>query len=326
MSKNKFIPDRWDKYTNLGAVVEGTKFIAFKVPLNKNEDWNLKELKRQVPDLKVIIDLTNTNKYYQPRHCEELGLIHRKIFVPGHVVPNKKIVEEFFSAVNECPEPESGLIGVHCTHGLNRTGYLVCRWMIEKAGRDPDAAITAFNTARGHVQERGNYLEHLRTKGWETETETESEPSTGYKKWRQDKAAARGRGRTDNHNWRQQRDYHRDCHYDGYEGYNSYNNSPYGYGRHHDGPFQPQYHVYQNSQYDYRHNERNYSRGGRRGHREGGYQREYREGGGWRGERERGVWRGGSSGGGRGNKHNGSKRTYPHSDQSSSTNSSSSTS
>ena len=321
MSKNKYIPDRWDKYTNLGAVVEGTRFIAFKVPLNKNEEWNLRELKRQVPDLKVIIDLTNTNKYYQPSHCEELGLIHRKIFVPGHVVPSKKIVEQFFSAVGECPEPESALIGVHCTHGLNRTGYLVCRWMIEKAGLEPDAAITAFNTARGHDQERGNYLEHLRTKGWERETETEPEPATGYKKWRQDKAAARGRGRQDNHNWRQQRDFHRGSQYDGYESYNSHNNSPYGYGshgRHHDGPFQPQYHVYRNSQNDYRHNERNYSRGGRGGWRDDRESRgDYREGGGWRDERESGGWRGGSRGRWRG-------RTYPHSDQSSSTNSSTS--
>ena len=23
---------------------------------------------------------------------------------------------------------EVGLIGVHCTHGLNRTGYLICRY------------------------------------------------------------------------------------------------------------------------------------------------------------------------------------------------------
>jgi len=22
------------------------------------------------------------------------------------------------------------LIGVHCTHGLNRTGYLICRWVV----------------------------------------------------------------------------------------------------------------------------------------------------------------------------------------------------
>lgn len=26
------------------------------------------------------------------------------------------------------------LIGVHCTHGLNRTGYMVCRYMVETLG------------------------------------------------------------------------------------------------------------------------------------------------------------------------------------------------
>ena len=317
------IPDRWLDYSNVSAVVEGTRFIAFKVPLSKNEDWNLMELKRQVPDLKLIIDLTNTNKYYHPRQCEELGLIHRKIFVPGHVVPNKKIVEEFFSAVTECPEPS--LIGVHCTHGLNRTGYLVCRWMIEKAGLEPNIAITAFNKARGHDQERENYLEHLRTKGWETETETEAETATGYKKWRQDKAAARGRGKQDSYNWRQQRDFHQGSHQDGHGSYNYYNDSPYGYGRHHDGHFRPQYHVYQNYQYDNRH-ERNYSRGGRGGWRDDrGGRVDYKEGRGWRNDwdRDRGGGRGGSRGSFRGNRHNARDRRYPHSDQSSSTNSSS---
>ena len=209
------IPDRWLDYSNVGAVVEGTRFIAFKVPLSKNEDWNLKELKRQVPDLKLIIDLTNTKKYYHPRHCEELGLIHRKIFVPGHVVPNKKIVEEFFSAVTECPEPS--LIGVHCTHGLNRTGYLVCRWMIEKAGLEPNIAITAFNKARGHEQERENYLEDLRTKAWETET--------GYKKWSQDKEAAGGRGSMDRYHWRKQIESQQGSHQDGSRSCKFYNDT-----------------------------------------------------------------------------------------------------
>merc|ERR1719341_1280780 len=153
--------------------------------------------------------------------------------------------------------------------------------MIEKAGLEPDTAITAFNTARGHEQERGNYLEHLRTKGWETETGAETE--TGYKKWRQDKAAARGRGLQDSYNWRQQRDFHHSSHQDGQGSYNYYNDSPYGYGRHHDGHFRPQYHVYQNYQYDYRHNERTYSRGGRGEWREDrGGRRDYKEERGWR--------------------------------------------
>ena len=33
------------------------------------------------------------------------------------------------------------LIGVHCTHGVNRTGYLVCRYMIDKLDFQPKNAI-----------------------------------------------------------------------------------------------------------------------------------------------------------------------------------------
>lgn len=33
------------------------------------------------------------------------------------------------------------LIGVHCTHGLNRSGFLVCRYMIEEMGKPPLDAI-----------------------------------------------------------------------------------------------------------------------------------------------------------------------------------------
>nr|XP_058917986.1 RNA/RNP complex-1-interacting phosphatase-like [Kogia breviceps] len=33
------------------------------------------------------------------------------------------------------------LIGVHCTHGLNRTGYLICRYLIDVEGMWPDDAI-----------------------------------------------------------------------------------------------------------------------------------------------------------------------------------------
>ena len=324
MPKNKNIPYRWDKYSNIGEVVEGTRFIAFKVPLSKNEHWNLKELKRIVPDLKVIIDLTNTNRYYQPWQCEELGLIHRKILVPGHVVPNRKIVKAFFSAVSESSGPESGLIGVHCTHGLNRTGYLVCRWMIEVAGMGPDTAIAAFNTARGHDQERDNYLKHLRSKGWENETETES---TQRHKWtKHDKQRSGGPGqryedhtvsrsrfnnsdrtRSGHHDWRQQRDFHGDRFVNyGYESYNSYNNgfTSYDYGRYYEsgsrnnGYYQPQYHLYQNGYYqqNYKDNERNQHRRGR-------------------------------GGGRRGNKHNnGRGRDMSHSNQTSSTSSSSSNS
>ena len=34
-----------------------------------------------------------------------------------------------------------GLIGVHCTHGVNRTGYLICRYLIDKLHWEPENAI-----------------------------------------------------------------------------------------------------------------------------------------------------------------------------------------
>lgn len=33
------------------------------------------------------------------------------------------------------------LIGVHCTHGLNRSGFIVCRYMIEEMKMPPLEAI-----------------------------------------------------------------------------------------------------------------------------------------------------------------------------------------
>ena len=46
---------------------------------------------------------------------------------------------------------------------------MVCRYMIEKLDMSPDEAITLFNTARGHEQERENYLQHLRSQAWDKE-------------------------------------------------------------------------------------------------------------------------------------------------------------
>ena len=59
------------------------------------------------------------------------------------------------------------LIGLHCTHGVNRTGYLICRYLIEKLKWNPDDAI------RGKVhieyshndplrQSHSNHYFHLR--------------------------------------------------------------------------------------------------------------------------------------------------------------------
>ena len=58
---------------------------------------------------------------------------------------------------------KDALIGVHCTHGVNRSGYLICRYLIEKMNCEPSKAISKFNLHRGHQMERQNYIDDLKS-------------------------------------------------------------------------------------------------------------------------------------------------------------------
>ncbi len=57
---------------------------------------------------------------------------------------------------------EGELIGVHCTHGLNRTGYMVIYYLCSKLNVPFDDAIVAFEESRKpHEFEKEKYIEGL---------------------------------------------------------------------------------------------------------------------------------------------------------------------
>ena len=63
--------------------------------------------------------------------------------------PTAEETEEF---INKCKEfvkanPDK-MIGVHCTHGCNRTGFLICAYLAEVMKVDILEAINIFNRAR----------------------------------------------------------------------------------------------------------------------------------------------------------------------------------
>ncbi|EFX71763.1 hypothetical protein DAPPUDRAFT_326892 [Daphnia pulex] len=170
--KNK-LPDRWLDYSVVGQEIQGIHIVACKVPMNegifrnKNLDRELwftpEKLIDLVPNVGCIIDLTATNRYYDPKIFTEKGIQHVKIWCGGHgSVPNHITVNKFFQATDSFLRSSGKILMVHCTHGLNRTGYLVSRYLIERRGFEPEDAINAFNQARGHNIERENYLLSLR--------------------------------------------------------------------------------------------------------------------------------------------------------------------
>ncbi|XP_010561165.1 PREDICTED: RNA/RNP complex-1-interacting phosphatase isoform X2 [Haliaeetus leucocephalus] len=153
----------------------------------------IKKIKEQKEELGLIIDLTYTTRYYGPEvslgltvrgvklcvspdiadkvedvSCKKelpATLCYSKILTMGHEIPNRHTIFQFKCVVKKFlrdNKDNDKLIGVHCTHGLNRTGYLVCRYLIDVEGMDPNTAIELFNRARGHPIERTNYIQDLR--------------------------------------------------------------------------------------------------------------------------------------------------------------------
>ncbi|ARE67303.1 SWPV2-ORF080 [Shearwaterpox virus] len=168
------IPDKWLDYLPIGDVIENTRFIAFKVPLNNKYDkaitdpinrFHLEDLINYLKDngkqLGMIIDLSYSFRYYNPRLLPST-IRHVKIMLKGRgKIPYIEDVLRFNSEVNrflQFNRDNNKLIGVHCTHGLNRTGYMICRYMIEVCGIDPAAAIEMFSDARKHKIERPTYI------------------------------------------------------------------------------------------------------------------------------------------------------------------------
>ncbi|CAH8527232.1 unnamed protein product [Schistosoma guineensis] len=181
----RYPPDRWFDYTSLGVPVKGTRLLPIKLPIPSEKSSNIPfHLRFTLGDLincvesynqklTCVIDLTYAN-YYSPKFLHDNNISYHKIYVEGHTIPNSKTVEqqvlikfriEFYRFINmvnkERKQSPDGIIAVHCTHGVNRTGYLICRYLIDFMNINPKDALREFEWARGHPVERENYVEDL---------------------------------------------------------------------------------------------------------------------------------------------------------------------
>lgn len=172
MGRQNAVPDRWVDYHCIGGIIPGTRFIAFKVPLREGICSRLPaearftpaDLLQRIHGLGLVIDLTCTDRYYDRQFILRNGVHHVKIVCAGQQIPHEGVVRQFTGAVDQFlvdPRNSGKLIGVHCTHGVNRTGYLVCKYMIQRLGIAPTVAVNEFENARGHKFDRQEYVDDL---------------------------------------------------------------------------------------------------------------------------------------------------------------------
>jgi protein-tyrosine phosphatase len=110
----------------------------------------------------MIIDLTDTNKYYSA-HDVPRDVEYVKIRIKGgsqkFPAGEPHQIKRFLQSVESCGK---GYIGVHCTHGLNRTGFLVCYYLLQtNPGMKVEEAIKLFNEARTPGFHKREYINRL---------------------------------------------------------------------------------------------------------------------------------------------------------------------
>ncbi|KAF6732248.1 mRNA-capping enzyme [Oryzias melastigma] len=167
-------PPRWLNCPRKGQLVSD-KFLPMKTMLGPRYDDQVEEAYRFHPSmlfnhlksLKVkmglLVDLTNTNRFYDRNDIEKEGIKYVKLACKGHgECPSREITATFTRLCELFIQKNpTELIGVHCTHGFNRTGFLICAYLVEKMDWSTEAAVAAFSGARAPGIYKGDYLKEL---------------------------------------------------------------------------------------------------------------------------------------------------------------------
>lgn len=124
------VPPRWLNCPRKSQII-AEKFLAFKTPLGPRYDEVIPEANRfdlpmlfaYLQSLKMrlglIVDLTNTNGYYDKKDVEETGIRHKKMRLKGHKkTPSKKQVRLFIGTCDGYFSQKCRPPGIYIKHYL----------------------------------------------------------------------------------------------------------------------------------------------------------------------------------------------------------------
>ncbi|KDO27997.1 hypothetical protein SPRG_07275 [Saprolegnia parasitica CBS 223.65] len=171
-SSSRSPPEHWEDVAKVGGLIAAGRFghlVCARVPLDasytvdRDESWTPLDLLDTCYDqglsVHMVIDLTNTYKYYSgASELETRNVEYVKMRVEGFAdVPSEDVVHSFIDVVSRweaslaqyAPDDDLTPVAVvHCTHGLNRTGYLVVRYLMATQGLSVKDALRTFAAAR----------------------------------------------------------------------------------------------------------------------------------------------------------------------------------
>ncbi|XP_010490580.1 PREDICTED: mRNA-capping enzyme-like [Camelina sativa] len=170
------IPQGWKDCPRFGQNIGC--IIPSKVPLSESysdalHPDNIYTFKQWLANnntrkLGLVIDLTNTTRYYHPsRELSQEGIEHVKIPCSGRdAVPDNSSVNTFVSQVYQFEKHNRSnkYVLVHCTHGHNRTGFMIVHYLMRsRPMMTVTLALKTFSDARPPGIYKPDYIDALYT-------------------------------------------------------------------------------------------------------------------------------------------------------------------
>lgn len=172
-TREKGIPSRWLHCPPKSLQLLVDKFLIFKTPLSRDYDvpdeclfpvsFVFQSTRSYKLKLGLWIDLTNTNRFYDKQEIEQNDCKYVKLQCRGFGETPSVEQTQTFNAIchNFLTQRPLEKIGVHCTHGFNRSGFMLVSFLVEKFDWELGAALLKFSEVRPPGIYKKDYLVEL---------------------------------------------------------------------------------------------------------------------------------------------------------------------
>ncbi|GMM30624.1 triacylglycerol lipase [Martiniozyma asiatica (nom. inval.)] len=146
---------KWDKVVTISTPLINLKLnkhsplLGMKTLKQTDLIHNPKKFELNHTEIFAIVDIGSDTPAYDPIDFKRIKYV--KFKTESKVVPDNVTIIKFIDIIdgllNKCENKDQYIV-VHCHYGQNRTGFLICCYLIEKLGWSPSEAIDAWERAK----------------------------------------------------------------------------------------------------------------------------------------------------------------------------------
>eukprot|EP01135_Chromosphaera_perkinsii_P009377 Nk52_evm53s1737 gene=Nk52_evmTU53s1737 len=155
LNRGNSVNDKWSlknykKWANIqrNSTPVGKKgFVGMKVMRQEDETHSPLIFHQRNPNVGAVIDLSSADPSYDT--SDKALRKYIKVATVSKIVPPQDRVDEFVRTADKFWNENPGkYLAVHCHYGFNRTGFMICSYLIEKENYTVQEAIDEYAKAR----------------------------------------------------------------------------------------------------------------------------------------------------------------------------------